>query len=101
MHQISIMLGPTCHLLQASSSLLVLGGVSLRKTHFETCFVISKGSFPQKYFFETKALFVFPWEKPFENHKTCLEMGFSGGNNTQCQQCLLVRVFSIEVVHNL
>jgi len=25
--------------------------------------------------------------KPFRNHKTCLEMGFSGGNTTQCQQC--------------
>jgi len=22
-----------------------------------------------------------------KNHKTCLEMGFSGGNTTQCQQC--------------
>jgi len=67
-------------------TLLVLGGVSPGKTHFETHFVISKGFFPQKYFFETKALFVFLWEKPFGNHKTCLEMGFSGGNTTQCQQ---------------
>ena len=32
---------------------------------------------------------MFPWEKPFRNHKTCLEMGFSGGNTTQCQQCPL------------
>jgi len=30
--------------------------------------------------------FVFPWEKPFGNHKMCLEMGFSGGNATQRQQ---------------
>jgi len=29
---------------------------------------------------------VFPWEKPFGNHKTCLEMGFSRGNSTQRQQ---------------
>jgi len=30
--------------------------------------------------------------KPFKNHKTCLEMGFSGGNTTQCQQCLWTRI---------
>jgi len=64
----------------------VLGCVSLRKTHFKTHFVISKGVFPWKHFFETKALFVFPCEKPFENHKTCLKMGFSGENTTQHQQ---------------
>ena len=38
-----------------------------------------------------KTPFVFPWEKPYRNHKTCLEMGFSGGNTTQCQQCLETR----------
>jgi len=43
--------------------------------------------------------FVFLWEKPFRNHKTCLEMGFSGGNTTQCQQCMLavfVTCFGVE-----
>jgi len=36
-----------------------------------------------------ETLFVFPWEKPFGNHKMCLLMGFSGGNTTQRQQCML------------
>jgi len=36
-----------------------------------------------------ETLFVFPWEKPFGNHKTCLLMGFSGGNTTRRQQCKL------------
>jgi len=26
--------------------------------------------------------FVFPWDKPFGNHKMCLLMGFSEGNTT-------------------
>ena len=36
--------------------------------------------------FLSETPFVFPWEKPFRNHKTCLEMGFSGGNTTRRQQ---------------
>jgi len=44
--------------------------------------------------FLSGTLFVFPWEKPFRNHKTCLEMGFSGGNTTQCQQwCFIDKLF--------
>jgi len=39
--------------------------------------------------FLSKILFVRPWEKPFWKHKTCLEMGFSQGNTTQCLQCTL------------
>jgi len=37
--------------------------------------------------FLSEIFFVFSWEKPFGKHKTCLEMGFSQGNTTQCQQC--------------
>ena len=36
---------------------------------------------------------VFLWEKPFGNHKTCLLMGFSGGNATRRQQCCILITF--------
>ena len=43
---------------------------------------------------------MFPWEKPFRNHKTCLEMGFSGGNTTRCQQCSVVRALEVNKISN-
>ena len=39
--------------------------------------------------FFSETHFVFPWEKPFVNHKMCLLMGFSRGNTTWRQQCSL------------
>jgi len=41
--------------------------------------------------------------KAFRNHKTCLEMGFSGGNTTQCQQwshLSPVNSYTINSVHS-
>jgi len=35
--------------------------------------------------------------KPFRNHKTCLEIDFSGGNTTQCQQLIATESMLLDI----
>ena len=39
------------------------------------------------FYFSFKNALCVSMGKPFGNHKTCLNMGFSEGNTIQCQQC--------------
>jgi len=52
-------------------------------------------------FFWDKGTFCVPVGKPFGNYKTCLEMGFSGENTTQHQQCWILHVLLLSSLGSL